>query len=43
MNNNMSEKPELSIILPCQNEELALGLCLEQIKHVIDLHHMRTL
>jgi len=32
MHNN---KPEISIILPCQNEEKALPFCLEQIKKTI--------
>ncbi len=31
----MNKKPEISIILPCQNEEEALPFCLEQIKKTI--------
>src|SRR5574343_65189 len=33
----MEEKdfPEISIILPCQNEEMALNFCLQQIKKTI--------
>lgn len=30
-----NQNPEISIILPCQNEEQALGFCLQQIKKVI--------
>ena len=29
------KKPEISIILPCRNEEQALDFCLKQIKQVI--------
>lgn len=31
----MEKEPEISIILPCQNEELALPFCLEQVKKVV--------
>lgn len=32
----MNKSAELSIILPCLNEEQALGLCLEKIKKIIE-------
>jgi len=32
--------PEISIILPCRNEEAALGYCLKQIKEVINKHQL---
>jgi len=34
--------PEISIILPCRNEEAALGYCLKQIREVIKKHRMRA-
>ena len=32
--------PEISIILPCRNEEAALDYCLKQIKEVIEKHKL---
>ena len=32
--------PEISIILPCRNEEAALNHCLKQIKKVIEKHQL---
>jgi len=40
MNNNQS--PEISIILPCRNEEAALSRCLEQIKAVISQYRLNA-
>jgi len=37
---NKPNKPELTIILPCRNEELALPYCLNQIKEVIKQHNL---
>ena len=34
--------PELSVILPCLNEEQALGSCLEKIKHVIEKNNLNA-
>ena len=34
--------PELSIILPCRNEETALPICLKQIKEVIKKHKINA-
>ena len=31
----MEKKPEISIVLPCLNEEKAIGLCLDKIKEVV--------
>jgi glycosyltransferase involved in cell wall biosynthesis len=36
----INPKLELSVILPCRNEESALGLCLEKIKKVFAEHHI---
>ena len=36
----VGNKPELSIILPCLNEEQALGLCLDKIKNVIEKNNL---
>ena len=37
----MADKnPELSIILPCLNEEQALGSCLEEIKKIAEKHNL---
>ena len=36
------ETPELSIILPCRNEEQALPTCLKQIKKVISQHKINA-
>jgi glycosyltransferase involved in cell wall biosynthesis len=33
--NQIKENPEISIILPCRNEEAALDFCLNQIEEVI--------
>jgi len=35
-------EPELSIILPCRNEEQALPYCLNQIKQVIKQHNLNA-
>ena len=32
----INKNPEISIILPCLNEEQGIGFCLEQIKNVIE-------
>lgn len=32
--------PQISIVLPCKNEELALQKCLDEIKSVIAKHHL---
>src|SRR3989344_7928539 len=37
-----TERPELSIILPCRNEEQALPYCLEQIKQVIKKNNLNA-
>jgi len=37
-----TEHPELSIILPCRNEEQALPYCLEQIKQVIKKNNLNA-
>jgi len=34
--------PELSIVLPCRNEELALPKCLNQIKQIIKTHKINA-
>jgi len=39
MNNNT---PEISIILPCQNEEKALGFCLSQISKTVKENYIDT-
>ncbi len=37
----MAEKsPELSVVLPCRNEEESLGSCLQQIKDVLDANNI---
>lgn len=36
----MKNKPEISIILPCRNEESALGFCLQKIKEVIGKNNL---
>jgi len=33
-------KPKISIVLPCRNEEQALGYCLDQIKEVISKNNL---
>jgi|TARA_B100001971_G_C18199108_1_gene543409 glycosyltransferase involved in cell wall biosynthesis len=38
----MSKNPELSIILPCRNEEQALPLCLKEIKEVIKSNQIQA-
>lgn len=35
-----SENPNISIVLPCRNEQEALPFCLQQIKRVISSHHL---
>ena len=34
------KNPEISIILPCLNEEQALGYCLDEINQVIKENHL---
>jgi glycosyltransferase involved in cell wall biosynthesis len=36
------DKPEISIILPCRNEEKALPVCLKQIKEVIKKNNLNA-
>lgn len=36
----MTDKPELSIILPCLNEEYGLNFCLDHILKIIDQHKL---
>ena len=36
-------EPELSIILPCRNEEQALPYCLNQIKQVIQKDYVESI
>jgi glycosyltransferase involved in cell wall biosynthesis len=38
----IEDGPEISIILPCRNEEVALDYCLKQIKEVIKKHHLNA-
>lgn len=33
--NNLIQQPELSVILPCRNEEKSLAVCINQIKEVL--------
>ncbi|MDE2188501.1 MAG: glycosyltransferase family 2 protein, partial [Patescibacteria group bacterium] len=40
MNHRDINKPELTIILPCLNEEKAIGFCLDEIKKVIDKNNI---
>ena len=37
-----SKNPELSVILPCRNEEAALGSCITQIKKTIKRHNINA-
>jgi len=34
-------KPELSIVLPCRNEEKAIGFCIYSIKKVLKEHNIQ--
>lgn len=36
----METNPKISIILPCRNEEIALPLCLQQIKNTVESNHL---
>ncbi len=38
----IDKNPEISIILPCLNEEQALGFCLEKIKEVIKKNNLKA-
>ena len=38
----MKKEPEISIILPCRNEEEAVGFCLKQIKEVIKTNNLNA-
>jgi glycosyltransferase involved in cell wall biosynthesis len=40
MANNYNNEPEISVILPCQNEEQALPFCLNQIKETIKKNNL---
>jgi glycosyltransferase involved in cell wall biosynthesis len=40
MANNHNNEPEISVILPCQNEEQALPFCLNQIKETIKKNNL---
>ena len=33
-------EPEISIILPCRNEEEAIGYCLDKIKEVVEKNNL---
>ncbi len=39
---NFSKKPEITIILPCRNEEQALDFCLKQVKQVIKVNKLNA-
>lgn len=38
----MKNNPEISIILPCLNEEQAIGFCLDKIKEVIEKNNLNA-
>jgi glycosyltransferase involved in cell wall biosynthesis len=38
----MEKKSEISIVLPCLNEEQAIGLCLDKIKEVIEKNNLNA-
>lgn len=42
MNLNLVKNPEISIILPCRNEEKALDFCLKKIKKVIQENNLNA-
>ncbi len=35
LKNYMNKNPKISIILPCSNEELSIGICIDKIKEII--------
>ena len=40
--NKEGESPEISVVIPCLNEEKALSLCLDEIKNTLDVNKLNA-